>query len=82
MKHLPQMKAAVKIRPDGDYCHTELIRYRAFREQYGKSSLTAGAMALRKWFETYPVYVYEYDKIAGSRRGNFCTEYDPRELNR
>ena len=82
MKHLPQMKAAVKIRPDGDYCHTELIRYRAFREQYGKSALTAGAMALRKWFETYPVYVYEYDKIAGSRRGNFCTEYDPRELNR
>ncbi len=82
MKHLASMKAAVKARPAGDYCHTELLRYRSFRETYGKSPLTAGALALKAWFETYPAYVYEYDRVAGSRHGNFLTEYSPKELSK
>ena len=82
MKHLQQMKEAVKLRPAGDFCATELIRYREFRNQYGKTALTANALVLRKWFETWPVYIYEYDRIAGSRRGNFTADPDPMELNR
>jgi len=82
MKHLPYMKEAAGSRPAGEYCHTELIRYRAYREHYGKSPLTAGAMAQKAWFETYPAYVYEYDRIAGSRHGNYLTEYSALELNR
>ena len=82
MKHLPYMKAAVKARPAGEYCHTPLLRYRSFRETYGKSPLTAGAMAQKAWFETYPAYIHEYDRIAGSHHGNFITEYDPKELSK
>ena len=82
MKHLPLLKKAQSHRPAGDYCHTELIRYRAYREHYGKSPLTAGALAQRAWFETFPVYVYECDRIAGSRHGNFIAGYNQLELNR
>ena len=82
MKHLPLLKEAQSHRPAGDYCHTELIRYRAYREHYGKSPLTAGALAQRAWFETFPVYVYECDRIAGSRHGNFIAGYNQLELNR
>lgn len=82
MKHLPLLKEAQSHRPAGDYCHTELIRYRAYREHYGKSPLTAGALAQKAWFETFPVYVYECDRIAGSRHGNFISGYNQLELNR
>ena len=82
MKHLPLLKEAQSHRPAGDYCHTELIRYRAYREHYGSSPLTVGALAQRAWFETFPVYVYECDRIAGSRHGNFIAGYNPLELNR
>ena len=82
MNHLSAMKLALKKRPEGEYCNTDLIRYREFRNQYGKSALTAGAKALRSWFENFPVYIYEYDKIAGSRHGNFCRNVDSLELNR
>lgn len=82
MKHLPLLKEAQSHRPAGDYCHTELIRFRSYRENFGKSPLTAGALAQKAWFETFPVYVYECDRIAGSRHGNFITEYNQLELNR
>ena len=35
MKYLPLLKEAQACRPGGEYCFTELIRYRAFREHYG-----------------------------------------------
>lgn len=82
MKHLPLLKKAQKPCPAGDGCNTELIRYRAYRENYGKSFLTAGAAAQRAWFEKFPVYVYDCDRIAGSRRGNWVENPDPLELKR
>ena len=82
MKHLPLLKEAQARRPEGEYCNTELIRYRAYREHYGESPLTAGAHAQRAWFEKFPVYVYDCDRIAGSRHGNFITEFSQLELNR
>ena len=42
----------------------------------------AGALAQRAWFEEFPVYVYDCDRIAGSRHGNFVSDYDPKELNK
>ncbi len=82
MRHLPQMKAAAKVRPAGDYCLTELLRFRSYQQTYGQSPVMARAQAQKYWFENYPAYIYEYDKVAGSRVGNFVTEYDGRELNK
>ncbi len=82
MRHLPQLKAATKVRPTGDYCLTELLKFRSYQKTYGQSPVMARAYAQKYWFENYPAYVYEYDKVAGSRVGNFVTEYDSRELNK
>ena len=82
MKHLPLLKEAQKHAPAGEYRNTELIRYRSFRNTYGQSPLTACALAQKAWFENFPVYVYECDRIAGSRRGNYVEDADPLELKR
>jgi len=82
MKHLPYLKELQKTAPKGEYCGNELIRFRSYRETYGESALMAGALAQKAWFENYPVYVYEYDRIAGSRHGNYVPEYDQRELKK
>lgn len=82
MKHLPYLKTALSTPPAGDYCATELLRFRSFSTTYGQSPLTAGALAQKAWFENYPAYVYEYDRIAGSRHGNYITDYNPKELNK
>jgi formate C-acetyltransferase len=82
MKHLPLLKEAQKHAPAGEYRNTELIRYRSFRNTYGQSPLTACALAQKAWFENFPVYVYECDRIAGSRRGNYVENADPLELKR
>jgi formate C-acetyltransferase len=82
MKHLPILKEAIKASPSGEACATELIRFRSYRQTYGKSSLTAGALAQRAWFEQFPIYVYECDRIAGSKRGNWITDVNPAELNK
>jgi len=80
MRHLTYLKEQQKTLPNGECCATELIRFRSLRKTYGKSPLMAGALAQKAWFENYPVFIYEYDRIAGSRHGNYLTEYDSREL--
>ena len=82
MKHLKYLREQQKTPPAGEFCANELIRFRSFRETYGKTPLMAGALAQKAWFENYPVHVYEYDRIAGSRYGNYLTEYDSREMTK
>ncbi len=82
MRHLQQMKEAVKVRPAGDYCLTELLKFRSFRQTHGMPTVLARAYAQKAWFENYPAYIYEYDKVAGSRVGNFVTAFDVKELNK
>ncbi|MBQ3859934.1 MAG: hypothetical protein II779_05350 [Clostridia bacterium] len=83
MKHLESVRQAVRERPAGEYCASDLIRYRSFRENYGKTPLMAKALAQKAWFESFPTAVYECDRIAGSRAGNFVPEeeLDRTELN-
>ena len=80
MKHLEAVRQAVRVRPAGDYCATELIRYRSYRDTYEETPLTAKAMAQNAWFRQFPAVVYPCDRIAGSRAGNFVENYDEGEL--
>lgn len=82
MKHLTEMKLAVRQKPDGEYCQTELLRYRTLRQHYGDGAMMAAALSWKAWFENYPIYIYPHDRIAGSRHGNYVTDPDPLELRR
>ena len=82
MRNLPELKKLINVPPEGEPCVSDLIRFRSYRQNFGKSPLTAGALAQRAWFENFPAYVYEYDRIAGSKRGNYTAEYDGRELKK
>lgn len=82
MVHLHEMKQAVRQKPAGEYCRTELLRYRTLRQHYGDGAVTACALSWKAWFENYPVYIYPHDKIAGSRYGNYVLKPDPLELRR
>ena len=80
MKHLEAIRKAVGIRPAGENIATDLIRYRSLRKNFDKTPLMAKALAQKEWFERFPTSVYDCDRIAGNRRGNFVTEYDETEL--
>ena len=82
MKHLTYLKEAQKVKLAGEYCASGLIRFRSYRKTFGKSPLTAGALAQKAWFENFPAYVYEYDRIAGSHYGNFIADADRKELSK
>ncbi|MBQ8371141.1 MAG: hypothetical protein IJY35_14300 [Clostridia bacterium] len=81
MVRLPLLKNEI-VRPAGDPVLCDLLRYRAFRENYGKSPLTAKAHALASLLENYPASVYPDDRIIGSRAGCFTSDYEPAELTR
>ena len=81
MRHLEAVRQAVRQKPEGDYCLTELIRYRSFCGTYEETPLTAKAMAQNAWFRQFPAVVYPSDRIAGSRAGNFVSDYDGGELD-
>jgi len=80
IRHLPYMNEAVHQKAEGTYCASDFIRAKAYRENFGKSSLWARSMAEKAWLENFPTYIYEYDLVAGSRRGNFVADPDEREL--
>lgn len=80
MKHLEALRKAVKVRPEGEYIVTDLIRYRSLRQNFDKTPLMAKALAQKAWFERFPLSVYDCDRIAGNRRGNFTSEFDETEL--
>lgn len=82
MIHLHELKSAVRQKPVGEYCLTELLRYRTLRQHYGDGAVVANALSWKAWFETFPIYIYPHDRIAGSRYGNFVTDPDPLELRR
>lgn len=82
MKHLNKLKEAVIIPAEGISLQSDVIRYHSYRKTFGQSSLAARAAAQRAWFEQYPIYIYEYDRIAGSYRGNYIPDMDEDEYNR
>ena len=82
MNHLEELKTAVKQKPEGEYILPELLRYRSYRKHYEETPLTAKALAIRDMLEAYPAFVYEADRVAGSRRGCFVTDADPVERTR
>lgn len=81
---LEKMKAAVYVRPDGEYVMPELLRYIGYRSHFGDQPSTAKAYALAYLLENYSAYVYPDDRIAGSRRGGFVAadKIDKTMLNR
>ena len=81
MNHLPLLKNEL-IRPAGDPVLCDLMRYRSFRQTYGRTPLTAKANALAYLLRNYPASVYPHDRIIGSRSGCFTSGYDPAELTR
>lgn len=81
MNHLPLLKNEL-IRPDGDPVLCDLLRYRSFRQTYGRTPLTAKANALAYLLRNYPASVYPHDRIIGSRSGCFTSGYDLAELTR
>jgi len=82
MMHLEKMREAVPVRPTGECCTADLLRYRSYRKTYDRTPLMAKALALKAVFEGYPAYVYEYDRVAGSRHGTITASPDPLELTR
>ena len=68
---LEKMKAAVSIRPEGEYVMPELLQYLGYRSHFGEQPSSAKAHALAYMLENYSAYVYPDDRIAGSRRGCF-----------
>ena len=82
VKHLTQLKEAVKIPAEGHNLKSNFIRYHSYRKTFGKSVLYARAAAQRAWFEQYPIHIYEYDRVAGSYRGNFMSDVTEEEYNR
>ncbi len=82
MKHLARLKEAVEIPAAGEKLASDLIRFRSYRKTFGKSPVTARAAAQKAWFEEYPIYIYEYDRIAGSYRGDYVPAITEDEMNR
>jgi len=83
MTHIHAMKSAVpELKPQGTAEVFKLQRFYEFRKNYGKTPLTAKALAVKAALSAYPAYIYEYDRIAGSIHGNFTADPDPWEVNR
>lgn len=82
MKHLGKLTEEMRVQPAGSQCASDIIRFRSLRTTFGQTALTAGAAAQKAWFEQYPIHIYEHDRVAGSRRGNYMTDADQREFKK
>ncbi|MBE6541557.1 MAG: hypothetical protein E7672_03820 [Ruminococcaceae bacterium] len=82
IRHLPYVKEAVSNKPEGERFKSMYIRYLAYRENYSRSNVWARAMAQKAWFEEFPTYIYEYDLVAGSLRGDYVVSPSARQKNR